>query len=372
MRPRSLLGCLALAACGGPPAPTSPQQPTGTALAPFVHDFGVLPHGESRAHEFDVDLAALGAPFVPLRVHLDCACGHADLRLRHHDGRERFVDGSGGSQSLPGPGERLVLRVVVDTAMREAVDLPPTSSRGYVLLQAADDPTGTSRVQWPITVRFGVESPVLLRPFAALDFGRVPQSQAGEVVTTLRGDEQHADATFGPARAEHPDLTVTLEPAADHVLVRARCRPGSLGSHRAEVWVDTSLPGYRLRLVATWKVVPDLEANPLPKVSLRAALSRAQRPNEIESQFVLLTDHDLRRSPEFAVHRIVGADGRDLSPHFDVTFQPIPHQPRQQRMFVRYTGGLEASVRGSIVLTKSGGDGPFLPIELVVFPAKDP
>ena len=45
----------------------------------------------------------------------------------------------------------------------------------------------------------------------------------------------------------------------------------------------------------------------------------------------------------------------------------MSNSPRQRRMFVRYTGGLTEGVRASIVLTKDGERGPFLPIELVVF-----
>ena len=57
------------------------------------HDFGVVPHGSRRSHEFELDLDLLGQPFVPLRVHLECSCGTADLRYRDADGNERFPDG---------------------------------------------------------------------------------------------------------------------------------------------------------------------------------------------------------------------------------------------------------------------------------------
>ncbi|MEO6597877.1 MAG: hypothetical protein ABIP94_24305, partial [Planctomycetota bacterium] len=100
----------------------------------------------------------------------------------------------------------------------------------------------------------------------------------------------------------------------------------------------------------------------------RADLSRAQGPAEITSQFVLVTDHDERRSAEFAVHEIVADDSRDAAASFAVTFAPIPGQPRQHRLFVRYLGGQTDGFRGRIVLTKSGAEGPFLTIELVAFP----
>lgn len=361
-----------LAACGSGSTPRSDGGQGTASRKPLTleHDFGVIPHGESRQHEFLLDLSQLGEPWVPLRVHLDCSCGRADLRLRHTDGRERFVDASGSATNLPGPGESLVLRVVIDTATKEAVDLPHTQSRGFVVLQLASDISGSSRIQWPLLVRFGVEAPVVLHPLATIDFGRVPLSGLGHRVTTLRGDEHHADATFGPVSCSDPSVAVELVHDTDHWLLRATCTPKELGNHRAAITVQNSIPGYRLELAATWKVVPDLEAVPLPKISFRAALGRAQRADETAGQFVVLVDHDVRRSPEFAVHRCVDDAGADLSSHFAVTFEPTA-DPRQQRMCVRYTGGLLQGVRGSIVLTKNGAQGPFLPIELVVFAAKD-
>ena len=373
MRWHALLAMF-LAGCGGNPAavvtpPAANQKPQGSLA--LEHDFGVIPHGESRQHEFQLDLARLDEPWVPLRVHLDCSCGHADLRLRTADGKERFVEPNGSASNRPGPGETLWLRVVLDTKTKEAIDLPRTQSRGFVVLQLASDMTGSSRVQWPLLVHFGIEAPVQLRPLATLDFGRVPLSGRGVVVTSLRGDERHADATFTSAVCSDPHVTVELQKEADHWLLRATCTPHELGNHRATVTITHSIAGYHLELVTTWKVVPDLEAVPVPKVSVRAPLQRAQRPEEATGQYLVLVDHDVSRSAEFAVWRCVDDGGADLSAHFAITFEPIANSPRQRRMYVRCLGGLQQGVRGSIVLTKNGESGPFLPIELVVFASKD-
>lgn len=374
MRPGSpsavLAAALLLAGCADRTPPAAPPVASNVPLQMLEHDFGVIPHGESRQHEFRLDLSGFDEPYVPLRVHLDCACGHADLFLRHANGNERVVIPNAAATNRPAQDEQLFVRIVIDTTTKEALDLPKTQSKGFVVLQAVDESRGVVRVSWPMLLRFGIESPVDLRPFAALDFGRVATSQRGEMLTTLRGDERHRDLTFGPVTCENANLTVVLEPAADHVVLRAKLRPGELGNHRALVSVATSRPDYRVPLIATWKVVPDLEATPMAKISLRAPLARAQREDEIGTQFLQVTDHDAARSAEFAVQSVVGADGRDLSAHFAVTFAPIASQPRQRRMFVRYTGGLSEMVRGSIVLSKGGSDGPLLPIELVLFPAK--
>ncbi|MCU0867200.1 MAG: hypothetical protein MUC36_25745 [Planctomycetes bacterium] len=375
MRTATALATLLLVACGEQqPSPTPPPQPRPGATPVLLaeHDFGIIPHGETRQHEFELDLARLPATYVPLRVHLDCTCGTAELRLRSAEGVDRPVTGTGLTDELPHAGERLVLRVIIDTANKEAIDLAATESKGYVLLQSPEDDTGRERVQWPIRLRFGIDSPVLLRPFASLDFGRVAQSQTPEVLTLLTGDAAHPGLTFGPVACDDAALLPTLEASPDGTRVRVRCRPGAEGSYRATLTIGTDLPsGYRVRLPVTWKVVPDLEAAPMAKVSFRTALGRAQTAAEIQGQFVLISDHDQRRRPEFAVHRIVGDDGRDLAPHFEVTMVQLPDQPRQHRLFVRYLGGLADGVRGVIELTKDGANGPFLPIDLVVFPAKD-
>jgi hypothetical protein len=352
----------------GPPAgaPTPPA-----ASLTLEHDFGVIPHGERRAHEIPLDLQRLGGGFVPLRVHLDCSCGHADLRLRGADGKERFVDGAGTAVSLPAAGESLLLRIEIDTARKEAADLKPTQSRGFVMLQALDDPTGSSRVQWPLVVRFGVDAPVELRPLATLDFGRVAASTRGFLATTLRGDERHRDASFGPATASDPRLALEFVKDGEHWLLRANVEPGPFGNHRAQVVVATSIPGYQLTLDAVWKSIPDLEAVPLDKLSFRAVLDREQTEAEATGQFVIVVDHDARRPVEFTVRQLVDGEGRDLRRHFAVRFEPMPDSPRRQRMHVRYLGGLAAGVRASVTLTKDGDRGPFLPIELVLLARKD-
>jgi hypothetical protein len=372
MRAAPVLALLLLATCGQQPvAPPAPPTTPSTAPLLLEHDFGMVPHGELRQHEFRLDLGRLPEVYVPLRVHLDCSCGTADLRLRAADGSERFVEPSGLPTNLPRDGEQLFVRVTIDTTNKEAVDLPASVSRGFVVLQPLFDATGNQRIQWPLQLRFGIACPVELRPFAALDFGKVPQSRQPEVLTTLRGDTEHAAARFGPVASGHPALTATLEPGPDHTVLRVRCRPNELGNHRALLAIDTDLAGgYRIHVPVTWKVVPDLEATPLAKISFRTTLERAQPATEDERQFVLVVDHDERRPAEFVVHRIVAADGRDVAAHFAVRFVAMP-DPRQFRLHVRYTGGLREPLRGSIVLTKDGDRGPFLPIELVVFPAKD-
>jgi len=358
---------LVCAACGSDPPQGRPPAKAPEAPLTLEHDFGVIPHGERRSHEFPLDLRRLPDTWVPLRVHLDCSCGHADLRLRKADGSERYVDASGSTANLPRPDETMWLHVTIDTANKEALDLPHTTSRGFIVLQLADDLTGSSRVQWPLQVRFGIDAPVELRPVATLDFGRVPVSGKGHVVTTICGDTQHADATFGPAVCDDPAIAVELERDGGLWRLRATCTPDQPGNHRASIRIANTIPGYQLALTAVWKVVADLEAKPVAKVTVRTDLAREQTAAEATTQYCVVVDHAVARSPEFQVLRCVDDAGHDIARHFAVSFEPIPESPREQRLMVRYLGGLSTRVRGSIVLSKDGERGPFLPIELVVF-----
>lgn len=373
-----------LAACGdaAPPSSVGPAasgaaRPQGPAQPQAVeHDFGMIPHGEARHFDYVIPVQQLGTTVVPLRAQLDCSCGRAEVLLRHHNGTERHIDGSPMSPNAPTPDETLVVRVTIDTRTKDPVDVTKAVSRGSVLLQPLADRDGTLRIQWPLLVRYSIDVPVVVAPFAELDFERVPTCATRELQTTLRGDAAHAGVTFGPVRCTDPAITASLEPDGDGVRLRARCQPGELGNHQAVLQIDTNLPtGYQVNLAVKWKVVPELEASPMPKLSFRADLQREQTPAEANDQFLLVTDHDPQRTAEFAVHELVGDDSQDARPSFAVTFDPVPGQPAQRRMFVRYLGARTEGFRGRLVLAKAaanGTSGPFLPIELVVFPTKAP
>lgn len=360
------------AACGKAPA----HPPAPSVLEPLRHDFGVIPHGEARTHDYVFDSAQCGIELIPLRAQLDCSCGHAVVLLRKADGSERLVDGSPSPVNAPTQDETVVVRVTVDTRTKDPIDLPAATSRGYLVLQPKHDGDCSQRVQWPLLVQFGIDTPVLVKPFAAFDFERVPASARPELMTTLAGDEAHPQVHFGAVHSSDPAIAPSLEALGTGTALRVRCTPGEPGNHRAVVSVDTDLPsGYRVNFSVTWKVVPDLEAAPMAKLSFRADLGRAQTETESRDQFLVVTDHDVRRTAEFVVRGIVGDDGNDASPSFAVTFAPIPQQPRQQRVYVRYLGGRTNGFRGKIVLGKPGDTppaGPRLELELVVFAARNP
>lgn len=376
-RPALLL--LALGACG--PAGEVGQDPAARPAMPGTlpvlhHDFGTIPHGEAREHEFAVDVrGALGEGWLPLRVLVDCSCAKAAMHVRGAGGEVRPLAPGADPANAVRPGELLIVRMQLDSLLREPVDFGPADSRGSLLLQHVDDRTASRRVQWPLHLRYAIDSPVRLRPFAVLDFERVPRSAAPGLVLSLAGDVPGREVRFGPARCDDPRLDLRLEGEGNTALLRARFAPGAgpPGSFRLLVTVDTDLPdGYRVQIAATGKVVEDLEAVPIPKLALYTDLRVAQTEAQAQSQFLLVTDHDRRRPAEFSVARLVDAAGRDARSSFEVRFEPVPGDDRTRRMFVRYLGGLSTEFRGELVLAKDPADGPFLAIELVALDAPQP
>jgi hypothetical protein len=360
---------LLLAACDG-----EPQAPAGLPAPPVLeHDFGTIAHGQAKVHEFVLDQrAVLGPDFYALAAQADCSCARVELVLRDQRGAERPIVRH-DPEFAARPGEVVVARMQVDTATKEAVDLGPVDSHASVVFQRLLGDGGFDRVLWPIRFRFAIDSPVRLRPFAALEFERVPVSGSRELLTTLQSDLPGRKVVFGPVRCEDPRLVLALEPDGERTRLRARFAPadGVVGSFRALVTIGTDLPdGYEVRLAATGKVVPDLEAAPFAKISIRADLRREQPAAAALSQFVIVTDHDRRRPAEFTIARFVDLAGRDASRCFEVRFEPVPGDDRSQRAFLRYLGGAEGEFRGELVLAKDPTAGPFLAIEVVVLPSQ--
>lgn len=369
--PRSLaLTALALlTACGEDAAPQGRQGAQGPPQPPAqFFDFGTIDHGKAREHDFVLDPnAVLGPGYYAAGAHVDCSCARTMLLLRDATGAERVVQVQSPASS-PQPGEVLVVRTLVDTVHKEPIDHPPTDSRVLVVFQRTDARDAGSRVLWPLNFRFAVDAPVRVRPFAVLDFERVPASRQREVLTTLAGDLPDRPVRFGPVRCDDPRVELSLEPRDDLTFLRARLRPrpDDSGPFRALVTIDTDLDsGYRVQLAAVGTVVPDLEASPIPKVSLRADLRHEQTPERAQSQYILVSDHDLSRPAEFVVHSLVDQAGADARDCFDVTFEPVDGDPRAHRLRLRWVGHRDSEFRGELVLAKDPTEGPFLPIEVV-------
>lgn len=367
-----LLALLALGACGAKsdpaPATAPPQNPAPAAPTPLFHDFGSIPHGKSGEHDFVLDLRReLGPGYFTVGTHLDCSCASVQTLLRDAAGNERLVP-MYGAETEPKDGELLVVRLLVDTARKEPVDVGPIESHANVLLMPPGVHDPRARVSWPLRFRYSVDSPVRLRPYAVLDFERVPFSAPRTLLTSIASDLPNRPICFGPIHCDDDRLALSLENKGDLVYLHATLTPrgDDAGNVRTLVTIETDLEsGYRLQLAAIGQIIPDLVALPIDKLSIRADLRSAQSVERAQSQYLLLTDHDRRRPAEFQIARLVDAAGNDATKNFEVTFEPVAGDERSRRMRLRWIGHAESEFRGEIVLTKDPEHGPFLPIEVV-------
>lgn len=362
----TLCGCDDSTATAPPPGP---RQAIATPKA-LLHDFGVIPHGKAAEHQFVLDTRSLG-DFVAVGVRADCSCARSTMALRAADGSVRPITGQPLPEFAARDGEQLVITVQIDTVQKEAVDLAPVQSHATVELQPVQGhDAALRRVRWPLVFRFGVDAPVKLQPFAVLDFERIPSGTEKQVLTTLRSDLPERAIVFGPATCDDPRVRLQLEPEGERTVLRATWTPaaGDLGPFRALVRVATDLPdGYAVQIAAVGKVVPDLEATPFAKISLRADLQQPQPESALTVQSVLVTDHDRRRAPEFVITEFVDDQGRDANDRFEVRLSQVDGDPRSHRVGIRGLGGATGNFRGRLVLAKDPQAGPFLPIEIVAF-----
>lgn len=365
-----------LLACGGDVATPVRQQPKAPAQLPTLsHDFGSVPHGETRSHDFVLDVrTTIGPGWYSPGTHVDCSCARTELLLRKRDGSERQIPVF-SPESAPEDGEVLVVRAILDTARREAIDSKDLDSRVLVALQPQSSRDASQRVMWPLQFRFRIDSPVRLLPVATFDFERVPPSRPKQITLTLRSDVTGRSVRFRSPDCDDSRVALRLEEQEGFTLLHATLTPkaGDVGNLRAVVSVATDLePAYTLRIPAVAAFVPDMEAIPMPKIAIRDDLRKAQPESKFGSQYVVATDHDESRPGDFLVARIIDSKGNDAGSCWAIQFEHIDGDPRSRRVHARWTGASESEFRGELVLCKDKDHGPFLPIELVALHHKNP
>ena len=183
---------IALAACGRDSievAASVPQQNTVPQSPPaLTHDFGSIPHGEVRMHDFVLDVRQqIGEGWYSPGTHVDCSCARTELWLRSKDGSERQI-AIYSPDTAPRDGESLVIRTILDTSKREAVDTKDLDSRVLVVLQRTSSRDPQQRVMWPLQFRFRIDAPVRVRPVATIDFERVAPAKPRRITLNLSSD----------------------------------------------------------------------------------------------------------------------------------------------------------------------------------------
>src|SRR5690606_21983131 len=239
--------------------------------AVLTHDFGTIPHGETRTVELSVPLPDTDLGWAPVRLLKTCSSARHEFVIRGAGG-DRIADER--PTTLVGADEELFLRLSVHTADKEAADLPETENHAQVVLQEA----GTNRrVNVPVRFTFAIDAPLTWKPYAHLDLGRIARP-----VEWLQTFEVHHDGhavTFGEPIGVEPDpahpgevrptseLTARLEPGgADMTLVHLRFAAAEerpLGSLFAQLRIATDLPSnYELRLGVSGELTGDFETSP--------------------------------------------------------------------------------------------------------------
>ena len=351
--------CLLALGCGGnDPAPREANPPRV-----LRHDFGMIPHGEKPQHDFVVELAAELGSLVPIAYRGDCSCSSYQLILRNRDGVERIAPGNRVPRYAIMPDEQLLLRLVVDTSLKEPVDMAPIQISGTLVLQ---DPAGQRPpVQLGVLFTYGIDAPVTLRPVARLDFGSMPRTRRLTRRLELHGDGPDP-VRFGPVQSSDDRLKAELSANRGYTLLEATFTPdpdGGPGSFQAILTVETDLAGYSLKIPVSGRILPDIEVVPMDKISL----DRFDFSKPGADHFVIVTDN-LRRREGWSLHSLRDGDGADASQYFEVHLEPLDGDPYSTRVRVEYTGGLKPPLfRGELILARDPEQGPFIPIELVAF-----
>lgn len=364
------LAMLGHTACGNTKAQAREEPPTA-----LTHDFGTIAHGKSAEHDFVLDTRALG-DLVALGVSADCSCSRSQMFLRDAHGQERAITGQPFAEFAAKPAEVLVIRMLIDSAQKEPVDIGPVKSKASVILQQVDARDSYHRIQWPLLFQYTIDSPVKVKPYAVLDFGRVPRSAQPTQTTLLQSDLPGKRATFSAPHCDDPRFQFTLKNDGEWAQLVTTFTPKDslLEPFRTLVTIDTDLPdSYQVKLAAVGAVIDDFEVLPMPAITLRADPQHEQPATQATTQYLLITDHDRRRPPEFQLVKFVDSTGKDVQKYFEVRFEPVIGEERTRRLFLRCLGGLSArEFRGELVLAKDADEGPFLSVAVVAFAQQSP
>lgn len=364
------------AGCGDRQTPT--PSPAPGAQRPYVeHDFGMIPHGESRTAELEVPLPESGGPWVPVGFQRSCTCARHEFLVVGPDGSERVVAGIGlasPADAVPAGGS-LRIRLTLDTLEKEAADLEPIWTPGQIVLQQASTPPQREFV--PIRFRFGIEAPLRLVPFAHIDVGDVPRPvryrQEIEIHQKDRpvqlGEPKCLEAAPNGGLREVRDLRTTLTPGDDGrswilAIDLKADEDRTDGPFSFEIVMTTDLPGnYVLRVPVSGAIVPALQVSPPGWISFGPF--PFDQPRECA---VMVTDHDPERAPGFHVVGIVDNNGADLSEHFRARLEPVEEHVRSRTLHLEYLGGIEArTFRGEVLLAKEPDGHPILRIAFAGF-----
>jgi hypothetical protein len=329
------------------------------------HDFGLIPHGTVASVRLPIDFPRDRGPIVPLAFRGNCSCASWAFVAVDKNGAERRSLGRAAIEHAVLPDDQLFLELSLDTSRKEAVAQEPITSSGEVLVVDLHEKIG--RVAIPVSFTYGIAVPVVLKPFAHVDFGALPMSRRFSIVLELH-PRQGERVRFGPARVDDPRVSAELREEAGLTLLDVRVVPDrglGYGPLRTTISVATDLPdGYTVPIPVTGQIVDDVEIRPMERISFgRLDLTRPA------SGEVILHDHDLSRPAAFQIRGIRGVVGKDLANHFSAELQPIAGDERGARLVLNYRGTFDGgrTFRGYVDVGKADLSGSVASIEFVGF-----
>ena len=349
-----LVGVSAVHGCG-------PAEPRSSGNAPKIHDFGMIPHGQIAEATFEIPLSN-SIPVIPFRYEKSCSCGTESFLVQSDDGQVRTR--SPEDQPLVvHPGEKLRMKLQIDTSLKEAADQEKTTIHGSVILHDAE--TQMRKIIIPVSFIYGINSPIEVKPSAHVDFGNLPRSARFPQVLELHRDDENV--RFLSVETSDPRLKATLSQEDKLSLLHVEFIGGNkqpLGPVYEMVKIKTTAPNdYTLIIPVTGLVVPNVIVEPMNLIGFNKI--PFDKPAE---KFLIVTDHNRSRDPAMQVLDILDSEGSPLNEHFEVRLEALEGAPRSTRMFLRYLGTLQTrSFRGKIRLCKTSDPTELASIDFVGF-----
>ena len=345
---------LALGACGSKP------------VAVDALDFGAVSWGQRVSKDVIVGVDRLEGPVHVLDFRSDCSCITAELFARSGGGALRPLADVPFAQRRLADGEVPLLRVWIDSSDKLVADEAVAMHEAALLLSVGDG-DAVRDVEMPVSLRFGIESPLRLLPSPQFEFGDVRKGGERALRIRLVAKDSAKALAFGEPMSDEPRIRCALEHGGDAAELVATLSVGQgdgagLIAGRIEVPMGTDAPS--LRVPFTARVVAGLEAS-VSNVSFGVFDAASERP---ERGFTVI-DHDSDAAPDLRVLRFADTTGADVADRMDVTITVDAARPREAKVKVAWKGDAgRGPLRGDLVLSKKGQDDAFVQVGIAAFP----
>lgn len=317
------------------------------AVSEDTHDFGEIPHGESREHRFWVEnRSSQRIRLTGIRSQCSCAvveprvlAGGVTVDDRPMHNPPKFVQG-GYLMTWLEPGERLELTVRIDTKLRPPVDhVEPSLSELHF------EPQEVGKILF--TYRFKIRARVWL--FGELATKLTPVIDLGQY-----SKYQEVFSVFEVAPRDGNDFRVLgIEGTDDRLILErrkakhaggyrwlVRLRPNGLpGPFERQLKFKTDLPGnYELPIAVSGNAVPSLQIFPFARLDFnRIDFTKPQRI------FVTLMYRRPQLDPVFRIGKIevMSGGGEDIARFFEAGIEG--GEVRRWTLWLNYKGGFQGN-----------------------------